>query len=465
MNLLRYAAEAAARQFETPPPRWDTPGALARAIDPRTVQTPALDLIDAELVKLLNTPDSRLIISMPPQEGKSTRVARDFPIWALTQNPSLRIITGSYAQGLANRNGRNVRNAITATPSTGLAIADDHGAASEWSLAGAGGGLLSVGRGAGVTGRPADLLIIDDPIKDRAEADSLTIRDTTWDWWTDALAARLAPGAQVVLILTRWHEDDLAGRLVDLDRDAGWRVLNIPAQCEDPDTDPLGRQFGEFMVSARGRTRAQWEQRKATAGSRTWNALYQGRPAPAEGGAFRRDWWRHWHHQPHIDRIIQSWDMAFKGTDTSDFVVGQVWGVSGADTYLLDQARGRWTFTETLAQVRLMRERWPMTTATLVEDKANGTAVIDSLRRSIPGMVPVEPQGGKEARAAAVSPLVEAGNVYLPPLANHPWVDDLIEEAAAFPQGSHDDQVDALSQALAYIHITHAARGGTVYAF
>ena len=438
--------------------RFPTPGALAKAVDPRTVQTPALDLIDAELTRLLDTPDGRLIISMPPQEGKSVRVGRDFPIWALQQNPDLRIITGSYAQGLANRNGRAVRNAIATTPAAGLTIAPDHGAASEWSIEGHDGGVLSVGRGAGVTGRPADLLIIDDPIKDRAEADSLTIRDTTWDWWTDALAARLAPGAPVVLIMTRWHQDDLAGRLVDRDREAGWRVLNIPAQCENPDTDPLGRAHDEFMISARGRTRAQWEQRKTTAGSRTWAALYQGRPAPAEGGAFRRTWWRHWHHPPHIDRIIQSWDMAFKGTDTSDFVVGQVWGVSGADACLLDQARGRWTFTETLAQVQLMRERWPMTTATLVEDKANGTAVIDSLRRSIPGMVPVEPQGGKEARASAVSPLVEAGNVYLPPVATHPWVGDLIEEAAAFPQGAHDDQVDALTQALAYMHITQPAR-------
>ena len=465
--LFSTALLEAARSFEPPSglAHFDSASDLAQAIDRRVVRTPALDLIDLELEQLLNTPDGRLIITMAPQEGKSQRVSRDLPIWALTRNPDLRIVTGSYSQSLANRNGRAVRNAIQANPALGLKIAADHGAASEWSIAGRIGGLFAVGRGAGVSGRPADMLIIDDPLKDRAEADSLTIRDTCWDWWTDALAARLAPGAPVVLIMTRWHEDDLAGRLLEQDAAAGWKILNIPAQCEDPDTDPLGRQLDEYMVSARGRTRAQWEQRKLTAGSRTWNALYQGRPAPAEGGAFRRTWWQHWHNPPRIDRIIQSWDMAFKGADTSDFVVGQVWGVAGADTYLLDQARGRWTFTETLAQVQLMRERWPMTSATLVEDKANGTAVIDSLRRSIPGMVPVEPQGGKETRAYAVSPLVEAGNVYLPPIDTHPWVGDLIEEAATFPQGAHDDQVDALTQALAYLHITHAVRGGTVYAF
>lgn len=427
------------------------PGDLAQQIEPRTVQTPALDLIDAELLRLTHTPDARLIVSMPPQEGKSMRVGRDFPIWALMRNPDLRIVSGSYAQSLANRNGRLVRNAIIAHPELGLRIAPDRGAASEWRIAGHDGGMLSVGRGAGVTGYPADLLVIDDPIKDRAEAGSKTVRDTCWDWWTDALSARLAPGAGVVVIMTRWHEDDLAGRLLERDTEAGWRLLNIPAQCENPNTDPLGRQAGEYMLSARGRTVEQWEQRKATAGSRAWNALYQGHPAPAEGGMFKREWWRTWYDPPPLNQVFMSWDMAFKGTDKSDFVVGQVWALDGANAYLLDQARGRWTFTETLNQFRLLCERWPMATAKLVEDKANGTAVIDMLRREIPGIIPVEPQGGKEARAAAVSPLVEAGNVHLP---NTRWAKDLIEEAATFPNSPNDDQVDALTQALAKAKIS-----------
>ena len=256
---------------------------------------------------------------------------------------------------------------------------------------------------------------------------------------------------------TRWHTDDLAGRLVERDVEAGWQVLNIPAQCDDPAGDPLGRQLGEFMTSARGRSRRQWELRKATAGSRSWNALYQGRPAPAEGGAFQRSWWKRWDQPPAlVHGVIQSWDMTFKGTDHSDFVVGQVWAIDGPNMHLLDQARGRWSFVETVRQVELMRERWPQTTATLVEDKANGTAVIDLLSRRIPGLIPVQPQGGKEVRAAAVSPFVEAGNVWLP--AGQRWADDLIEEAAAFPNSSHDDQVDALTQALTYMHLTQPAR-------
>lgn len=430
---------------------YPTPGAVARVIDPRTKQTPALDLIDQALVRLLSTRDGRLIITMPPQEGKSTRCSRDLPIWALRQNPDLRIVTGSYAQSLANRNGRAVRNAITNHPELGLAIAPDHGAASEWSLHKHQGGLVSVGRGAGITGRPADLIIIDDPVKDRAEADSETIRDTCWDWWTDALASRLSPGAPVILIMTRWHQDDLAGRL--LKNDTGWQLLNIPAQCDDPSTDPLGRAAGEYMQSARGRSLAQWEQRKAEAGSRAWAALYQGRPSPSDGGILRRDWWQRWTIPPPLHLVIQSWDLTFTGKRGSDYVVGQTWAIHGPNMYLLDQARGRWSYSEQLAQIRAMRERWPATSATLIEAAANGHAAIDTLRQGtpdspgIPGVVPVTPRGGKTVRADAVAPLIEAGNIHLPQTR---WADDLIEEAAAFPNAAHDDQVDALTQAIAW---------------
>lgn len=428
-------------------PTLATPGDVARLIDPRTVQTPALDLIDMELVRLADTPDSRLIISMPPQEGKSTRVGRDLPVWLLQRSPDTRIIMGSYGQSLAMRNGRAIRNAIATHPELGVSIADDHGSASEWSIAGHRGGVYSIGRGGGVTGRPADLLIIDDPIKDRAEAESTTIRDTCWDWWTDALAARLAPGAQVVLIMTRWHQDDLAGRLMERDAAAGWRLLNIPAQC-DTDDDPLGRQPGEYLVSARGRTRAQWESRKATAGARTWSALYQGRPAPAQGGILLRHWWKRWTVLPRMDRIFQSWDLTFTGAKGSDYVVGQVWGQHGHHLYLLHQTRGRWGFSEQLAEIRRTREAWPQTVAILIEAAANGHAAIDTLRAGVPGIIGVTPRGGKTVRAEAVAPLIEAGNVHVPTLG--PWADSLIEECAAFPHDTHDDQVDAMTQAVSW---------------
>lgn len=440
--------------------RYPTPGSVGVTIDPRTVATLALDLIDAALAELLATPDGRLIIHLPPQEGKSTRVARDFPVWALIRNPELRIVTGSYAQGLANRNGRAVRNAIAAHPELGISIAPDNGAASEWTLAGHQGGVLSVGRGAGVTGRPSDLLIIDDPIKDRAEADSRTIRDTCWDWWTDALAARLAPGAPAVLIMTRWHEDDLAGRLATMDRGAPWKVLSIPAQCENPDTDPLGRQPGEFMLSARGRTREQWEQRKATAGSRTWAALYQGHPAPQEGDLLKREWWQRYTTPQWIERtdgtrwadgfddIIISADLTFKGSDTSDYVAIGVWGRRGVDAWLLDLDRRHLDFVSSVHAFEQMARRWPQAVLKLVEDKANGPALISMLARRMFGIVPVNPSAGKVQRASAWAPLLESRHVWIPDTTLAAWSDDLVEEAAAFPNGSHDDMVDMTSQAL-----------------
>ncbi|MFC0626176.1 phage terminase large subunit [Kribbella deserti] len=397
----------------------------------------------------------------------STRAAADFPTWVLTQNKDCRVVVASYGQNLANRNGKAIRTRVLTHPSLGLQIAPDNGAAHEWSLAGHEGGVLSVGIGAGLTGRPADLLVIDDPIKDRKEADSETYRENVWDWWTDVASTRLAPGAPVLLILTRWHEDDLAGRL--LAHEPGlWRVINIPAQADhDPakgETDPLGRRPGEFMVSARRRTPEQWERRKATAitskGSRTWTALYQGRPSPAEGNAFKRDWWQQYdqplwlvrddksHIVTHADELIMSWDMAFKDLSSSDYVVGQVWMRRGADAYLLDQVHDRMDFVATCQAVRQLAAKWPQALLKIVEEKANGAAVINSLRHKVPGIVPENPTDSKEARAAAVSPLVEAGNVHLPAPELAPWVGLFIDEAAGFPNGKHDDQVDAMSQAL-----------------
>jgi predicted phage terminase large subunit-like protein len=274
------------------------------------------------------------------------------------------------------------------------------------------------------------------------------------------------------VILTRWHEDDLAGRLIAEDG-SEWRVLNIPAQADhNPakgQTDVLGRQPGEFMVSARGRTLVQWERRKRTSGSRAWTALYQGRPSPAEGGILKAGWWKRYDTPQWIQRadgsrvvhvvaedaeLIQSWDMAFKDTKSSDYVVGQVWLRRGVNAYLLDQVRGRWSFAETCDKLLALTARWPQATAKLIEDKANGPAVMNSLRLRVGGMIPVEPEGSKEARAHAVSPLIQAGNVFLPdplddegePLA--PWVDDFVEEAKAFPNATHDDQVDAMTQAV-----------------
>jgi len=187
-----------------------------------------------------------------------------------------------------------------------------------------------------------------------------------------------------------------------------------------------------------------------------WNALYQQRPSPIHGCIFKRDDWRFYRQAPdNFDEMIQSWDCAFKDKSTSDFVVEQVWGVKGADKYLLDQVRDHLSFAATVNAIRSLTMKWPKAHTKLVEDKANGTAVIETLQHEIPGIVAVEPEGGKEARAHAVSCEIEAHNVYLP--GAMPWVHDFIEECAAFPVGAHDDQVDAMTQALTRIRLRRVA--------
>jgi predicted phage terminase large subunit-like protein len=441
---------------------WSTPGEMAKALDRTTIQTPALDLIDAALVDVAEGRCERLIISMPPQEGKSERASRRFPLWMLARNPNLRIAIVSYGHDVARRWGGKIRDDLRAHPELKLVLSQSTSAKAEFELLGYDGGVVCVGVEGGLTSRPVDVLIIDDPYKDAKQADSKAWKLTVENFWTEVALPRLAPGAPVVLIQTRWRQDDLAGWLAAEGDD--WRVLNIPAQADhDPEkgeTDILGREPGEFMESARRRTVRDWLKKIREVGSRAWNALYQGRPAPAEGTMFKRTQWREYdvpqwivrddgvHVVSGYDELLISWDMTFKGTEGTDLVAGQVWMRRGADAFLLDQINRRMDFVDTVKAFRELAAKWPQAVLKLVEDKANGPAVISMLGRTVPGIVPEEPHGGKEARAAAVSPLVEAGNVWLPAPEFAAWIGGFIEECAGFPTATHDDQVDAMSQAL-----------------
>jgi predicted phage terminase large subunit-like protein len=242
--------------------------------------------------------------------------------------------------------------------------------------------------------------------------------------------------------------DDLAGRLMEASKSGEgdhWKVLNFPALAEHDDGY---RRTGEALHPERYDL-GQLGRIKKAIGTRDWNALYQQRPVPDGGLIFRREWIRTWTRLPTaFDETIASWDMAFKGKSGSDFVVGQAWGRRGGDFYLLDQVRGRWTFTQTLEAVTNFSTRWPEAVAKLIEDTANGPAVIDSLKSRITGIIPVNPEGGKVARAYAVSPAWESGNVYMPDRAMAEWADDFEAELLQFPMGANDDQVDAMTQAL-----------------
>jgi len=263
-------------------------------------------------------------------------------------------------------------------------------------------------------------IIIDDPHKGAKEADSENQREDVWEWWLSTASSRLGPGGSVIMILTRWHEDDLAGRFMGAEDGHVWKYINIPAQADhNPDageSDILGRAPGEFMESARKRTVAQWVATKLRQSARNWNAMYQGRPSSAAGTIFKRDHWK-FYDAPlwttdenganwctgEGDQLIQSWDMTFKATNSSDFVVGQVWLKRGPNAYLLHQVRRRMTFTESVKAVEAVTTLWPQAELKLIEDKANGTAVLDVLRARMPGLLPINPKESKEARASAVN--------------------------------------------------------------
>lgn len=443
---------------------WATPGQMAKALDRATIQTPALDLIDEHLVAVRDGRTKRLILNLPPQEGKSERTSRRFPEWILQGNPNTRIGIVSFGHDVARRWGRKIRDDLKSHPEIGLTLSESTKAQHEFELLGYQGGVVCVGIQGGLTSRPVDLLIIDDPYKDAKQADSETWQQTVRDFWTEVALPRLAPGAPVVIIQTRWRQDDLSGWLKAGENGDEWVVLNIPAQADhDPakgETDPLGREPGAYLTSARGRTDAEWEKKKLEVGSRSWTALYQGKPSPTEGGIFKRGDWQEYTSPLWIDRadgarivptyddLLISWDLTFKDTEGTDYVAGGVWMRRGADAFLLDLVYERMDFVRTCQAFRQLAARWPQALLKLVEDKANGPAVISMLGRTVPGIVPEEPDGSKVARAVAVSPLVEAHNVWLPSPEIAPWVGDYIEQLAGFPNAAHDDMVDMTSQAL-----------------
>lgn len=392
----------------------------------------------------------RLIVTEPPRHGKSELISKYFPAWYLGMFPDEKIILTSYEADFASSWGRKARDTIEEFGEQlfGVRVRQDSSAANRWEIAGYGGGMVTAGAGGPITGKGGNVIIIDDPFKNAEEANSKTIRDKVWDWYQSTLYTRLEPGGALIIVQTRWHEDDLVGRLLNPEYGEveDWEIINLPAIAEK--NDVLGRKLGEALWPERFNPQ-ELARIKKTVGSYWWNALYQQRPSPPEGSIINRNWWKLYKTLPgDLDEMLQSWDCSFKETADGSFVVGQVWGRRGADKYLLDQFRARADFTATIKAIRTMSAKWPQARLKLIEEAANGPAVISSLKQEIAGIVPVRARGSKEARLHAVSPDIEAGNVYIPDPSIAPWVHDYIEELAMFPNAANDDQVDATSQAL-----------------
>ena len=471
------------------------PALQALELDPRYRIRPHIDYLANKIAEAVRDVERgisrRMIVSMPPRAGKSTLTSLYTPLWILRRHPEWKIMMASYDGGLTTGWARQQRTLIEDRPDLGIALERDGGAGGKWQTVEKG-GMFATGVGGAMTGRGAKVMLIDDPIADFVSAHSLRIRDNLWNWWLSVAQTRLEPPSLVIVVMTRWHEDDFVGRLLSKEYEgdpAEWEEIVLPAIADrgkdalGRPMDPLGREEGQPLYSPlpslddedEEAAIKRWNKVKVDVGSYTFASMYQQRPAPQKGAIFDAGWWRFWTSDParatEDGRIVfldpgglvgaqwlDSWDTAFKASEDSSWVVGQRWAKQGPNRYLIAQKRGRWSFTKTLKEI----ERWgqkdshddspygKLVHKSLIEEKANGAAIINVLREKFSGIKPINPRTSKEARARAITPEVESGHVYLPhPLdPGNEWVTDLLSELRNFPHDTNDDQVDSLTQAL-----------------
>jgi len=408
----------------------------------------------------------RLMVIMPPRHGKSELISLRFPCWYMGRHTTDLIAQAGYSESIALTHSRKARDIFIAPEMTQLfpdiryrperaaqeTIVPERQAAHEWGTK-QGGSYFAVGIGGGLTGRGYNIGIIDDPVKDAEEAESATYRQRGWEWYTHVFYTRQAPGAAIILVMTRWHHADLAGRLLQLsanDPNADqWTVLHYPAISEDGKALWPERYDLKWLLQVKAGQADNPEE--PGQGSRAFEALYQGRPSLVEGQVIRREWWKYYDpdNPPVFDFTVHSWDTAFKDKQENDFSVNTHWGVCHSGYYLLNVWRRKVEFPELKTTAIAMHDR-DHPNAVIVEDKASGQSLIQELQRetAIP-ILPIKVDTNKLARANAVTPLMESGRVWLPKSA--PWLHDYIEELANFPNGNHDDQVDSTTQALTYL--------------
>lgn len=384
------------------------------------------------------------MLFVPPRHGKSEMVTVRYPVWRLKQNPAMRVIVGAYNQTLAEKFSRKARRIAE----TQLTLSKERTAAEDWETA-QGGGFRAVGVGGGITGQGGDLIIIDDPVKNREEANSQAYRDRVFDWYTDDLYTRLEPGAAMILIMTRWHEDDLAGRILASEDGPSWEVVSLPALAEE--NDPLGRAVGMALCSDRYDER-KLEKIRTVLGTWAFAALYQQRPAPAEGGMFKRAWFEIVDAVPADGQYVRWWDRAAT-SKTGDYSAGVLMQAYEGRFYVLDVQRGQWSTEERNAIMRQTaaidagRTGGNVTIWTEQEPGSSGLDVARSIVQMLAGYaINYEPStGSKEVRAMPFAAQCEAGNVKI---LRGAWNAAYLDELTSFPFGTNDDQVDGSSGAF-----------------
>lgn len=409
-------------------------------------------LIAKHLEKIERGELKRLMVFMPPRHGKSLVISEFFPAWYMGKHPNDRVVAVSHNQELAADFGRKVRNQFNdplykaCFPS--VSLSSDSAAADKFDLGSPHrGGYFAVGVGGGLTGRGASLLLLDDVIPDAEAADSESFRRKIRDWYTSVAYTRLARGGAIVLVMTRWHVDDLAGWLLKNHKHENWTVLNLPAINED--NEALWPEFFNLDMLKGIR---------ATLPSRHWEALYQQRPFAQEGNIYKRDWWRAWPENkpiPECEFIIQSWDTAFSDADRkrSSYSACVELGVfkrpddKSRMVFLLSAFKKRMEYPELRREVlRKYQENHPE--KVIIEKKATGISIIQDLRRTGVPISAYTPDKDKVTRAYTASGLLENGRIYYP---SRRWAEDFISALARFPNPEDDDLADAFSQAVIWL--------------
>lgn len=435
------------------------------------------EIIIKELQHLVDDPNcNKLILTMPPRHGKSELASRLLPAWLFLHNRNKHIIAASYSGDLAENMCRDVKRIMSsdeffqvcpelyigsmegkkADTGTGRAMGrrafprNFVNRSDYFELPRGKGTYRCSGVGGSITGMGGDYLILDDPVKNGEEANSPALSDKSWDWFGNTFLTRQAPGAKILVIQTRWSMKDITGRILESSDAPNWRVVSFPAiqfenQYRHPDDK---REVGEVLWPDRFPL-SELNKIKPLLSRRDWNCLYQCNPVPAEGNIINpKDFVLTDTLPNNYSKVIQSWDLAFG--DSNDYVAGIVIGLSDNKYYLLDLFHKKVSFNRTISAIKSMSEVWPTTSKIYIEKSANGFAAIDVLQKEFSNIVPVVAKGDKASRVSTIVHLIENGRVLAP--ANAPWLNEFLLECGQFPNGAHDDMVDAMSQGLNQIY-------------
>ena len=394
---------------------------------------------------------SHIIVEMPPRHGKTVTISRLYPTWHLGRNPDHRVILASYGATLAYKNSRYARNVLLSAKYQQLypdvTLAEGSKSTEAWDIADHEGGLDAMGVGGGVTGKGGHIIVVDDPVKSREEAESEVYREKVWDWFTDDIYSRREPGAAIIVVMTRWHMDDLAGRLLTNDPDL-WHEIKLSALAEA--NDPLGRSEGAALWSTRFPVDVLLQTKKMM-GEYSWAALYQQTPIPQEGGLFKRNKFNLIDVAPRdITRCVRFWDLALSEKESADYTVGVLMGeTTGKRPVVLDVQRFQAEWDDVVPRIARVAVQDGKAVQVGVETAFYQTRAVKKLLErpelhqfSIQGY---KPDKDKWTRALPFAARVGEGDMVY--VLRSTWTEDYLDELCAFPFAAKDDQVDASSGA------------------